>query len=971
MFDSHAYATLGDASSNECRWLISPPISLGEANGVFLSFDIAMSRESGNQVPLTPGEQENQRIFVLVTNDGGATWNEEMGWCGQMCGLPDLNVLNPDGNTYYHPLGNYQGQTIQVAFYAECFNGNDNNNRVHIDNVNVQSHDVTGAPTSVTVSEVGGHSAKVSWTPASSMQYHWDLWVPDYGSPYNGITIEYMQGNGYYQHLDGYLNHVVTGLEPNDTYRAWVRYNDGITVGEWASSDWFDTESMCAVPTNLQVIVTQHTALFTWDPGQSNQTSWYTYCDAVDDIGGDTVTEPFRLVTGFEYNPDYDWNFYVIGYCENGDGMSNRVDIDFNLLPPPSLTANDDDDTNDDVPITNDNCGSKESRTQFIIPASQLIDMQYSHLQSLTFESGYIGNGQPWGEDASFKVYLKVVSQNDFSDGEFYDWDELYCIGSFRPTIHNHLMTFSLDDYHQFYYTGGNLLVGFYQEEYDFTPGQNFGHVDWLGVNNYNSNPNYKPSIYYNIYYEEPFAQTFAPKVTFSYEPDDYLPPTNFVVNVTGPDEIVMTWTPRAGQTGAEVELLDEDMESIDIWTAFTNPFGIGELDYATTYTVRIRAIYYVDGETHYSAWSSPVEFTTLDLCDAPDNLQVNEVGPFTATLTWDSSAAYDEVEYRALETQWEEGFEGGETDVPDGWAQIVNGTGSAAGRWKIYEENTTYLPPHSGSHHIRSFGIQSAQIQTDNWLVLPQIELGGVLKFWASTIYGEQQSFSVYVSTTGATVADFGSMPILTGSPLSYQEYTVDLSGYEGLGYIAIRHQHAGSDPGSALGVDDVTYLNGGDWTSLGYVEGGQYDFEGLTPGTTYQARVRSMCEVGDASYLGYWSDPVSFSTPGNIVFQDPVAKSASLYIGDTNGDGELSYAEAAAITDLTLIFKDQVEMQYFNELQYFTGLTAIGHNAFSGCVNLSAITLPNTITSIGSYAFGYSVNQQGQTVPCSSLQN
>ena len=213
--------------------------------------------------------------------------------------------------------------------------------------------------------------------------------------------------------------------------------------------------------------------------------------------------------------------------------------------------------------------------------------------------------------------------------------------------------------------------------------------------------------------------------------------------------------------------------------------------------------------------------------------------------------------------------------------------------------------------------------------------------------------------------------MPILTGSPLSYQEYTVDLSGYEGLGYIAIRHQHAGSDPGSALGVDDVTYLNGGDWTSLGYVEGGQYDFEGLTPGTTYQARVRSMCEVGDASYLGYWSDPVSFSTPGNIVFQDPVAKSASLYIGDTNGDGELSYAEAAAITDLTLIFKDQVEMQYFNELQYFTGLTAIGHNAFSGCVNLSAITLPNTITSIGSYAFGYSVNQQGQTVPCSSLQS
>jgi hypothetical protein len=172
-------------------------------------------------------------------------------------------------------------------------------------------------------------------------------------------------------------------------------------------------------------------------------------------------------------------------------------------------------------------------------------------------------------------------------------------------------------------------------------------------------------------------------------------------------------------------------------------------------------------------------------------------------------------------------------------------------------------------------------------------------------------------------------------------------------------------------LVIDDVTYLNGGDWTSLGPVEGGQYDFEGLTPGHTYQARVRSMCEVGDASYLGYWSNPVSFSTPGNIVFQDPVAKSASVHLGDTNGDGELSYAEAAAITDLTLIFKDQVEMQYFNELQYFTGLTAIGDNAFSGCVNLSAITLPPTITSIGYYAFGSSVDNQGYPVPCSSLHS
>ena len=141
-------------------------------------------------------------------------------------------------------------------------------------------------------------------------------------------------------------------------------------------------------------------------------------------------------------------------------------------------------------------------------------------------------------------------------------------------------------------------------------------------------------------------CSTFAPKVTFTYEPDAFMPPTNLVVYVTAPDQVTLTWTPREGQTATDVQLLDEDMEPIDTWTwGGGNVFGLANLDPGTTYNVSIRGRFNVDGETHYSAWTVPVEFTTLDLCAAPENLQVNEVGPFTATLTRDSSAAYDEVE--------------------------------------------------------------------------------------------------------------------------------------------------------------------------------------------------------------------------------------------------------------------------------------------------------------------------------------
>ena len=962
---SHAWASIGNHIHS--FWLVSTPVALG-SNANMLSFDMALTQASGNMVPVIPDAQDNTLIRVLVSTDYGATWNLLQSWKHEM-GYPDLESIRPEGAQHTYTLSAYAGQEVLIGFYMECTDPDDAANRIHIDNFSIGAYDPTLPPTAVTVSEVAGHSAKVSWTPQTSVQYKWDVIVahPAY-TPTATIDMTQLQAyGGVMEHVQGYRYKTMTGLVGGETYKAWVRYNDGTYTSAWSGSTVFYTESMCAIPTNIQVEVTQTTALVTWEPGQGNQTSWYTY-GGNDDIEGETVYEPFRLLTGLI--PGEEYEIQITGYCEDNDGDSEMVSMVFTTLPLPSLTLNDGSDTNEEVPITGSNCGSKTSRTQFIIPAEQLTGLQYSHIKSLTFDNQQYTSGQPWGEDARFDVYLKVVDQDDFSNGAFYDWDDLYCIGSHNPSISGHLMTITIDDYHQFYYTGGNLLVGFYQEEYDFTPGQNFSHADWIGVDYYTTNPDYKPSIFYNG--STAFPLTFTPKVTFTYEPDPYLPPTNLVVYVTTPDQVTLTWTMRDGQMATDVQLFDEDMEPIGTpWTwGGGNIFGLANLDPGTTYNVCIRGLYRVDGVNYYSAWTAPVEFTTLDLCDAPENLQANEVGPFTATLTWDSSAAYDEVEYRALATQWEESFEGG--SLPSGWTSIANGYNY--GKWNVITTSNN-TSPHTGTYQLRS-GASNSNGQTDNWLVLPQMELGGVLKFWSKTSMGGLQSFSVYVSTQGSNVADFATEPILTGSSMDYQEFTVNLSGYSGSGYVALRHQYSGSN--GALVVDDVSYFNGSTWTSIGYVEGGQYDFEGLTPGTTYQARVRSMCEVGDASYLGYWTDPVIFSTPGNIVFEDDDVKDICVDYWDIDRDGELSYAEAEAVTSLMPPgsgdhgpFYDNPNVDRFNELQYFTGLTEIGDHAFKGCANLNAITLPPTITSIGNYAFGYSVDNLGYPVPCSSLQS
>jgi Leucine-rich repeat (LRR) protein len=90
--------------------------------------------------------------------------------------------------------------------------------------------------------------------------------------------------------------------------------------------------------------------------------------------------------------------------------------------------------------------------------------------------------------------------------------------------------------------------------------------------------------------------------------------------------------------------------------------------------------------------------------------------------------------------------------------------------------------------------------------------------------------------------------------------------------------------------------------------------------------------------------------STPsGNIDFADPAVKAICVANWDTNGDGELSYDEAAAVTDIGTGFANNKDITSFDELQYFTGVTELSEAAFSFSSNLQSITIPKSVTNIG----------------------
>lgn len=118
-------------------------------------------------------------------------------------------------------------------------------------------------------------------------------------------------------------------------------------------------------------------------------------------------------------------------------------------------------------------------------------------------------------------------------------------------------------------------------------------------------------------------------------------------------------------------------------------------------------------------------------------------------------------------------------------------------------------------------------------------------------------------------------------------------------------------------------------------------------------------------ADYWKEFKEIVEYASDENISFADANVKALCVKNWDANGDGELSKGEAAAVTDIGTVFKQNTSIKSFDELQYFTGLTSIGEYVFYYCSGLTSITLPNSVTSIGLAAFNGCSGITSITIP------
>ena len=250
--------------------------------------------------------------------------------------------------------------------------------------------------------------------------------------------------------------------------------------------------------------------------------------------------------------------------------------------------------------------------------------------------------------------------------------------------------------------------------------------------------------------------------------------------------------------------------------------------------------------------------------CVPPSVPSVSEVTTNSVALNWTGSNDSYELKYNKFRlSTFEDGF--------DGWTTIdADGDGYC---WKWNSYNNIYSLGYLSYNYVYSESYDNGwkeqveelkaggrpmkagghPITPNNYLVSPLVPLGGSISFFARGVDGFDFSehFGVAVSTTGnISAADFTTIREWTAIE-GWLKYTVDLSAYSGMGYVAIRHFNCRNQ--FHLAVDDIT-IEFPQLTTIDGITDESYVVQGLEQGSSYVFWLRGDCGTQATGWSVPW---------------------------------------------------------------------------------------------------------------------
>ena len=348
--------------------------------------------------------------------------------------------------------------------------------------------------------------------------------------------------------------------------------------------------------------------------------------------------------------------------------------------------------------------------------------------------------------------------------------------------------------------------------------------------------------------------------------------------------------------------------------------------------------------------------------CPTASNLTVSNITYHSADLSWETSDTGVSMDVRYKRAGYSEfietSFESG--SLPAGW------TNEGPNAWTVGEGLGSYSTYYGGIHNAV---ITHQQEGEETYLVTKAMDLHEesnltlYLNYINPANNGAVDEFGVYYRIGSGSWTELFTTDE-EHDAWTFQELTLPAGAYAAdcqLGFKMTDHN------GEGVGLDGLSmgnWIDTFDWEYLTTTDT-ILQLTDLLGDTRYSVQAKSSC-AGEEAWLSLY-----FTTLSDIIqFADPAVKALCVAHWDTNGDGELSYDEAAAVTTLKpdgvtySVFYDNSSIETFDELQYFTGLSTIETRAFYSCSNLTSVTLPDNVTSIGSQAFSYS-GLQSITLP------